>query len=149
MSVSTVDVSTRRPSEGQEDEQQSASRSIAEWVTLAVSSLLVLGLVTLTSYLYLTAPTDPAAMTVHPQLSEVYQSGDRFYVPIAVTNTGGQTAEEVRVRVALTDAAGIAESAEFQVQFLAGGGVGRGVVSFSGDPRTGRLAAAVVSFLEP
>lgn len=149
MTVSTVDISTHAPSDGQEDEQQSARRSIAEWVTLLVSSALVLGLVALTSYLFLTAPTDPAAMTVEPQMGEVYQSGRRFYVPVTVTNTGGQTAEEVRVLVTLTDAAGARESSEFQIQFLAGGGLSRGVVSFGGDPRTEQLAAAVVSFLEP
>jgi uncharacterized protein (TIGR02588 family) len=151
-SVPTVDISTQ-PSQGGESQAgsgaQSASRSVAEWVTLIVSSLLVLGLVGLTSWLFLTASTDPAAMTVEPHLDEVYQSGSRFYVPLTVSNTGGRTAEEVRVETTLTDASGAAQSAEFQIQFLAGGGSARGVVSFSGDPRAGQMSAAVVSFLEP
>jgi uncharacterized protein (TIGR02588 family) len=132
-----------------EDSQDAAGSPFAEWVTLAVSSLLVFGLVALTSYLYLTASTDPAAVTVQPSLSEVYQSGNRFYVPVTVRNTGGETAEEVRVRITLTDAAGHIETSDFQIQFLAGGGSNRAVASFGSDPRQGQLDAAVVSFLKP
>jgi uncharacterized protein (TIGR02588 family) len=154
MSASTVGRTGRtdgsaRDAGTSEPDEPATGRSAAEWVTLIVSSLLVLGLVALTSYLYLTAPTDPAAVTVEPHLEQAYQSGSRFYLPVTVRNTGGQTAEEVRVRVTLTDAGGSAESAEFQIQFLAGGGTGRAVVSFGSDPRAGQLTAAVVSFLEP
>jgi len=41
------------------------------------------------------------------------------------------------------------ETAELQVQFLAGGGASRAVVSFTGDPRQGQIEAGVVSYLEP
>jgi uncharacterized protein (TIGR02588 family) len=131
------------------DSQEGNGHSFAEWVTLAISSLLVLGLVALTSYLFMTASSDPAAVTVQPNLNEVYQAGARFYLPITALNPGGETATDVRVRVTLTDAASRVETSEFQIQFLAGGASSRGVASFGSDPRQGQLEAAVVSFLEP
>jgi uncharacterized protein (TIGR02588 family) len=151
MSMTAVEPPAPRARDTREDEdpQDVAGRSFAEWVTLAVSSLLVLGLVALTSYLYLTASTDPAAVTVEPSLGERYQSGNRFYLPVTVRNTGGATAEEVRIRITLTDATGRTETSDFQIQFLAGGGSNRAVASFGSDPRQGQLDAAVVSFLEP
>jgi uncharacterized protein (TIGR02588 family) len=151
MSTFVIEPPAPRASDTREDEdsQAAAGSSFAEWVTLAVSSLLVLGLVALTSYLYLTASTDPAAVTVQPSLSDVYQAGNRFYLPVTVLNSGGKTAEEVRLRVTLTDAAGHTETSDFQIQFLAGGGSNRAVAAFGSDPRQGQLDAAVVSFLEP
>lgn len=129
--------------------QEGNGHSFAEWVTLAISSLLVLGLIAVTSYLYLTASSDPAAVTVQPNLTELYQSGNRFYLPVTIRNTGGETAEEVRVRITLTDPAGRTETSELQIQFLAGGGSSRAVAAFASDPRQGQLDAAVISFLEP
>jgi uncharacterized protein (TIGR02588 family) len=145
MSVSAIDA----PRRWQRNQERSGRRPAAEWVTLGISTLLVLGLVAATSYLYLVAPTDPAAMTVEPRLAETYQAGGRFYLPVIVQNSGGQTAEEARVLVSLTDDTGRSESSEFQIQFLAGGARHRATVSFAGDPRSGQLSAAVTSFLEP
>jgi uncharacterized protein (TIGR02588 family) len=145
MSVSAIDA----PRRWQQQEPGSARRSAAEWVTLAVSTLLVAGLVGVTSYLFLTASGEPAAMTVQPRLDELYQAGGRFYAPVTVQNTGGKTAEEIRVLVSVTDGAGRTESSEFQIQFLAGGAKHQAVVSFGSDPRSGQLVAAVTSFLEP
>jgi uncharacterized protein (TIGR02588 family) len=124
-------------------------RSIAEWSTLAVSSLIVLGLIGLTSYFYLISSTAPATVEVEPRLSETYQAGGRFYLPVMVRNTGGETGEEVRVRVTVTDASGRQETAYLMVQFLAGGGSSRAVVAFGSDPRQGQIDAGVVSYLEP
>jgi uncharacterized protein (TIGR02588 family) len=130
-------------------DQGSEARSAAEWVTLGMSSAIVLGLIALTSYFYLTASTDPVMVEVEPRTAEVYQAGDRYYLPITVRNRGGETGEEVRVRVTLTGAAGRQETSELQVQFLAGGGTSRAVMAFASDPRQGQIEAGVISYLEP
>ena len=122
---------------------------MAEWVTLVISTLIVLGLIGLTTYFYVTAPGTPAAVEVEPRLAETYQAGSRFYLPLAIRNTGGETGEEVRIRVSLTDPSGRQEAAELMVDFLAGGGSSRGVAAFGSDPRQGQLEAVVVSYLEP
>jgi uncharacterized protein (TIGR02588 family) len=121
----------------------------AEWFTLAISSLIVLSLIGLTSYYYLTRSTAPAVVEVEPRLADVRQAGGRFYLPVRVRNGGGETAEEIRVRVTATGPSGRQETAEFQVQFLAGGAADRAVVTFGSDPRQGQVEAAVVSYLEP
>jgi uncharacterized protein (TIGR02588 family) len=123
--------------------------SAAEWITLAFSSLIVLGLIGLTSYFYLTASDAPAAAEVELHLAATYQAGSRYYLPVTVRNTGGETGEDVRVRVSLTDPSGRTEAAEIAIQFLAGGGSGRAVAAFGSDPRRGQLEAAVVSYLVP
>jgi uncharacterized protein (TIGR02588 family) len=136
-----------RPSERQDT--GTGQRSTAEWITLAISSLIVLSLIGLTSYFYLTVSTAPASVEVEPHLSQTYQAGGRFYLPVTVRNSGGETGEEVRVRVTLTDTSGRQEEAEFQVQFLAGGGSSRAMVAFGSDPRQGQIEAGVTSYLEP
>jgi uncharacterized protein (TIGR02588 family) len=124
-------------------------RSSAEWITLAISSLIVLGLFGVTTYFYLTGSELPAIVEVEARLAETYQAGSRFYLPVTVHNGGGATGEEVRVRVTLTDTTGRQEAAEIMVQFLAGGGSSRAVVAFGSDPRQGQVDAVVVSYLEP
>ena len=128
---------------------QSALRTTAEWVTLAISSLIVLSLIGLTTYFYLTASNAPTAVEVEPRLSEMYQAGSRYYLPLTIRNTGGETGEEVRVRISVTDPAGRQEAAEVMVTFLAGGGSSKAVAAFGSDPRQGQVEAVVVSYLEP
>lgn len=133
-------VGRRRPSD---------QRSTAEWVTLAISSLIVGTLVALTSYFYLTGSTAPASMEVEPRLADTFQNGSRFAVPVVVRNQGGATGEDVKMRVTLTNPDRRQETAEWQIQFLSGGGVSHGVAVFGSDPRQGQLEAGIVSYLEP
>ena len=107
------------------------------------------GLIGVVTYFYVTSSDAPASMDVQPRLTETYQVGDRFYLPVTVRNAGGQTGEEVRVRVTVTDPSGRQEEAEFQVQFLPGGGSTRAVVAFGSDPRQGQIEAGVMSYLKP
>src|SRR5687768_7843925 len=67
------DTENARSSEGQDS--GSGPRSAAEWVTLAISSLIVLGLFGLVTYFYLTNSDAPAIVEVEPRLSETYQAG--------------------------------------------------------------------------
>lgn len=124
-------------------------QSSAEWITLLFSSSIVLGLLALTSYFYLTMPATPAVVEVQPRLSEVYQAGERFYLPVTVRNVGGKAGEEVRVRVTVTESTGRSEQAEFMIQFLAGGSSTQAVVAFASDPRQATVEAGVTSYLEP
>jgi uncharacterized protein (TIGR02588 family) len=123
--------------------------STAEWITLAISSLIVLSLIGLTSYFYLTGSTAPATVEIEPRLAETYRAGSRYYLPLTIRNTGGETGEEIRLRVSVTDASGRQEAAEVMIQFLAGGGSSRAVAAFGSDPRQGQVEAVVVSYLEP
>jgi uncharacterized protein (TIGR02588 family) len=138
----------RSRSSGRQD-TSTGPHSAAEWTTLAISSLIVVGLIALTTYFYLTDTKAPTVVEVEPRLSETYQAGSRYYLPVTVRNAGGETGEEVRVRVSLTDRSGRQEAAEIMVTFLAGGGSSRAVAAFGSDPREGQVEAVVVSYLEP
>ena len=137
----------RRPSERRE--AGPGPRSAAEWIALTISSLIVLGLIAVATYFYLTDSNAPAAIEVEPLLAETYQVGSRFYLPVKIRNIGGETGEEVRVRVSVTDRSGRQEAAEVMVTFLAGGGSSRAAAAFGSDPRQGQVEAVVVSYLEP
>ena len=139
----------RQRSSERQDAGRTSLRSAAEWVTLAISSLIVLSLIGLTTYFYLTGSSAPVAVAVEAHLAETYQAGSRYYLPLTIRNTGGETGEEVRVRVSVTDASGRPEAAEVMVTFLAGGGSSKAVAAFGSDPRRGQVEAVVVSYLEP
>jgi uncharacterized protein (TIGR02588 family) len=126
-----------------------SARLRVEWITLALSSLIVLTPVALTTYLHVTSSRESASVEVEAQLAEVYQVGSRYYLPVTVRNTGGQTGEDVRVRIVMTAVTGQQESAELLIAFLSSGGSSRGVAAFTSDPRHGQITAGVVSFLEP
>ena len=133
---------------GERDARQ-GGRSTAELVTFAISALIVLAVVGLTTYLHLTGGSGPAVIDVQPEMERVYRGGERFYVPVRIANTGQTTAEDVRVTVAVTDPQGRQESAGLELRFLPAGASGRGVVSFRSDPSLGRLSVEGVSYLEP
>jgi uncharacterized protein (TIGR02588 family) len=128
-------------------EQQNQGRSAAEWTTLAISLVVVAALVGLLTYLYLSGEGEPAVIEVRPEMESVRYVDGAYYLPVAVTNRGDRTAEDVRVTVTLTGD-GAQESAEVSFRFLAGGETGAATVVFSGDPTRGTLSN-VISFLNP
>ena len=133
---------------GEHDEAR-GGRSTAELVTFAISALIVLVIVGLTTYFHLTGGSDPAIIDVRADLERTYRGGERYYVPVRVANAGQTTAEDVRVTVSLIDDRGERESAGLELRFLPGGASSRGVVSFRSDPRQGQLSIEGVSYLEP
>lgn len=124
-------------------------RSVAEWVTLAASVVVVVALLGATSYFHFTGPDGPAVIEVQPQLNQVFRGGDSYYLPVKVRNVGQQTGEDVRVRLSLVDGEGQRHSAELTVHFLAGGAWSEGVVAFPADPRQGHVVVDTVSYLKP
>ena len=134
---------------GQQEKRQSSGRSGAEWTTLSISTAILLILIGLISYQYLAGSNQPAHIEVRPQLQQVRQAGDRYYLPVEVTNTGDKTAEDVRVGVSLTSAGSGKASSQLRFMFLAGHETSRGTVVFKEDPSKGDLSVDAVSFLQP
>ena len=123
-------------------------RTTAEWVSLGVSLLIVLALAGLVTYDYFATGNEPPTIEVTPQLEQVRQEGDAFYLPVEVANTGDQTAQDVSVEVALQAGEGDPESAQFTVAFLPGGGTEEAVVVFREDPSRGEISSSI-SFVRP
>lgn len=138
-----------RDARGDDEESGQDGRSSAELVTLGISALIVALIVALTTYFHLTGGSGPAIVDVRAAPELAYQSGERYYLPVEVANTGQSAGEDVRVTLSLTDAEGRQESAGLEFRFLPAGASSRGVVSFRSDPRQGQLGVEGVSYLEP
>jgi uncharacterized protein (TIGR02588 family) len=140
--------SGRSPSEEERGEagEGQRRRSAAEWTTLAVSIFLILGLLALVTYVSMTGGNDLPIVEARPLDQEMRHEGESYYLPVAVTNRGGRTAEEVVVEAELAGRDGSSEASEFTLDFLAGGETREGTAVFATDPSAGELTIDVASF---
>ena len=72
-----------------------APKSSAEWISLAVSLVILVGFVGAIIWLWIHEPTGPAQFNV--QRGVVRSETGLFHLPVTVTNTGGLAVEQVRV----------------------------------------------------
>lgn len=72
-----------------------APKSTAEWISLAVSLVILLGFVGAIFWLWIHQPTGPAQFNV--QRGVVRNETGLFHLPVTVTNTGGLAVAQVRV----------------------------------------------------
>ena len=146
----TSDAGSReRPSVSATDRQEEAGergRSPAEWTTLAIGVLLILGLVALVTYVSVTGGDDPPIVEARPLDGEIRHEGEVYLLPVEATNRGGRTAEEVLIKAELVVIDGTTEESEFTIDFLAGGETAEGTVVFATDPLSGDLLIDVASF---
>lgn len=132
---------------GREDGSKE-KRSGAEWITLAVSILIVLALVGLVSYQHFAKGTEPPLIEVEPKTGEMRQDRDAYYLPVTITNKGEITAEGIEIELSLDSGDGEMEATSFTVEFLAGGEMAHQTVVFYKDPAQGTLSHNV-SFSVP
>ena len=121
-------------------------RSVAEWVTFAVSVailLLVAGLIAVEAG----EPDRPALPRV-VESGPAERHGDRWLVPAKVRNEGGATAEAVQVVAELTVGDQVIE-ADQTVEFLARDEEAEVAFVFDQDPATGQLEVRVTGFTVP
>ena len=134
---------------GGEEEAEPRARSVAERITLAISIILILGLLALVTYVSMTGGSEPPIVEARPLLGEIRREGDSYFLPVAVTNREGRTAEEVLIQAELVSSDGSSEETEFTLDFLAGGETREGTVVFATDPAAGELTIDVASFQQP
>lgn len=123
-------------------------RSLAEWTTFSIAVLILTTLMGLVIYKWVTQKNQPPLLSV-TQKSEIRQVPGQFYVPFAITNLGGATAESVQVVAELRINDKIEETGEQQIDFLASGEKQEGAFVFSHDPRQGKLVIRVASYKLP
>lgn len=123
-----------------------AARTPAEWVTFAVSTLVLLVVVALivAQATEADSPALPRVLSTGP----VERRGDRFLVPVEIRNDGGATAEAVQVVAELTAGEDVVD-ADQTVEFLAQGEKAKVVFVFDRDPATGQLEVRVSSYTVP
>ena len=137
--------------EQQEPEEQSAiaqPSSTAEWVSLAISLALLLGVIGLVGSLWASdQQRQPPILQV--TRSGVRQSQGKFYVPFEVTNAGGKTAKSVQVIAELQIDGVTVESGEQILQFLSSEETAGGAFIFTRDPQSGTVVIRVASYQTP
>ncbi|WP_416670074.1 TIGR02588 family protein [Egbenema bharatensis] len=120
----------------------------AEWITFAIAAFLVLILVGLVLFVWLTQSDEPPILSVHPQ-TVVERSQGQYYVPFTTANVGGGIAESVQVLGELIINGQMEEMGEQQIDFLSAGEEQQGAFVFSHDPRQGELIIRVASYKLP
>jgi uncharacterized protein (TIGR02588 family) len=137
---------SRSPERRGQEESGQRGRSAAEWTTLAISIILILGLLALVTYVSMTGGNEPPIVEARPLDQEIRHEGESYYLPVSVTNRGGRTAEEVVIQAELAGSDGSSEASEFTLDFLAGGETREGTAVFATDPMAGELTIDVASF---
>lgn len=127
----------------------SSDRTTAERVTLLVSSLVLVGLVSLVVWANARTGDAPPDIRVEAHIEQVRESETGYYVPITITNTGGNTAQNATVTGELTLSDGSTESGDVTIDFLAGGETEQATLVFSQDPSEGELTLMPVSYQIP
>lgn len=122
--------------------------STAEWISLGLSSTLLAGVIGLVGYLWASdQQRQPPILNVSQ--AQVRQSAGEFYIPFAVTNTGGKTAESVQVIAELQVNGITVESGEQIVDFLSSKEKAEGAFIFMRNPQQGEVRIRVASYQDP
>ncbi|MGF2039438.1 MAG: TIGR02588 family protein [Nostoc sp. CmiVER01] len=123
-------------------------RSIAEWVTFSVASLILVSIVSLVGYTWLNEKDQPPILSVSKKQT-IREINGQFYVPFEVVNSGGDTAESVQVMAELLINGKVTETGEQQIDFLSSGESEEGAFIFSQNPLQGQLNLRVGSYKLP
>lgn len=138
----------RRSDRREQAPEQAEGRTTAEWVTLAVSLLIALTVVGLLVYDFVAVGNDPPLIHVEPDYSALRQEEGHYYLPITVTNQGGQTAEDVTIHFVLQPPDSPSESTDVTIRFMAPGERAAAALIFRTNPATGTLYHTS-NYLEP
>lgn len=135
--------------QGDEPSQpEKKARSTAEWVSIFISIAIVLAFAVTVGYVYLTRSNAPPTIDAQLRFAEVRQEAGLFYLPIEVTNSGGDTAEDARIVLTQDTGRGQSETIDFQIRFLAGGETQTAVIAFHERPTPENTRVSAVSYLE-
>lgn len=136
------------PNSSQPSPTGQTQRSMAEWVTFMVATVLLLALVGVIIYDWQVNQDRPPAFDVAVAESIRITDG-RYYVPFVITNTGGRIANGVQVIAELDIPGQAEETGEQQIDFLSGHEQKEGSFVFNHDPHRGELVVRVASYRLP
>ena len=125
-------------------EASAAPKSTAEWISLAVSLIILLGFVGAIIWLWIHEPNGPAQFNV--QRGVVRNETGLFHLPVTVTNTGGSAAGQVRVEGKLNNQ-GQEEITVTTIEFLPVRAQEEVVLIFRNEPSS--AVVHVVSYRQP
>jgi uncharacterized protein (TIGR02588 family) len=121
-----------------------APESTAEWISLAVSLMILTAFVGVIIWLWIRQPTGPAQFNV--QRGTVRNETGLFHLPVTVTNTGGLAVGQVRVEGKLNNQ-GQEETTVTTIDFLPIRAQEEVVLIFRNEPSGAEVQ--VVSYHQP
>ncbi|GAB4225368.1 MAG: TIGR02588 family protein [Stanieria sp.] len=124
------------------------ARSLAEKVSFSISLAIFGFIISLIIYSWVTGDNNPPVVTVKVD-GQTRQVENQYYVPFAVTNQGGKTADFVEVTAELKVSDQISETGMQQIDYLSSGEEQTGEFIFSYDPNHGKLNLRVASYKSP
>lgn len=124
------------------------ARITAEQITVTVSSLIVIALLGLICFLWVTQNDEPPIITV-TQTAPAFGTGGQYYVPYSVSNEGGDTADSVQILAELKIGGEAIETAEQEIDFLSGSEQADGMFIFENDPAQGELTIKSTGYRLP
>jgi uncharacterized protein (TIGR02588 family) len=122
-------------------------KNALEWTVFAIGLVLVLatlGYLIRESIVSGDGPPDVAV-----ELGPPRPSRHGYLLPVEVTNSGGTTAEDVRIPIFLELPDGRREEAEMDIAFLPPDSKRKGWVSFRSDPGQGTPGVGAIAFEVP
>jgi uncharacterized protein (TIGR02588 family) len=123
-------------------------RSLAEWVTFSLASIIVGAIAGLIIYAWATERNQPPILEIS-QAEPIRPINGKFYVPIKTVNQGGKTAEAIHAIAELRVNGTIVEASDLQIDFLSSNETEEGAFIFTQDPRRGELRLRVGSYKTP
>lgn len=108
-----------------------------EWLTAAVSTILVLGVIGFMGYQALSTPDVPPLIAI--EMDSVMVGGQGYLVEFRARNSGQRTAASLLVEGELRADTGLVEKSEATIDYVPAQGHRRGGLYFSNDPRRYRL----------
>jgi uncharacterized protein (TIGR02588 family) len=135
-------------SKSKNGDPKKSSRSLAEWLSFGISSLIVGITAGLVIYSWATGKNSPPILAIQ-RTEPVREENGQFYVPFEISNTGGETAESVQVIAELKVKQAIQESGDLQIDFLSEGETANAAFVFQTDPLQGDLVVRVASYKTP
>ena len=125
-------------------------KSTAEWVTLSLSVLVVGALIVVALMEESRRQQgDAAGLQFTFDTERVVVSGESFYVPYTVVNTGSEAISSAEIWIEVVAGERVIESAEITVQFLPLQGKQDGMFVTTRDPATHALRSRVESLQFP
>jgi uncharacterized protein (TIGR02588 family) len=127
---------------------QKNGRSLAEWITFAIASIILVTLVVLIIYDWQVNQLRPPEFQVTVD-TPTRTVDNQYYVPFDIQNTGGQIARTVQVTATLQIDGAEDETGDQQIDYLSGNEHKYGSFVFSKNPDEGDLMIRVASYRLP
>jgi uncharacterized protein (TIGR02588 family) len=131
-------------------ERAARRKSLAEWVTLSLSVLVVGALIVVAlAEEARRQEGDGAPLQITFDTEQAAARDETFYIPYTVTNTGSEAISSAEIWIDIYDGERVVESAEINVQFLPLQGTQDGTFVTTRDPASHALRSRVESLQFP